>query len=168
MYAIHASNLCLHSYEFIIKCNFKTAQSQGWLYVKHQSASMFIIFANNIILLSLTASCKSASMMQSSIFFFLFYFFLIPFRNTNACLLLFLPVPNPDALWTIVSESAIPFHTAGKNWGKKRRIKILYYDPRRKGGGGGEKRKKLKRFKEQRQHENTVKKREIPAIKDEN
>lgn len=79
------------------------------LCVKHQSASVFITFANNKISPSLSASRKSAAMMQSSIFF------KIPFRNTNACLLLLLPVPSRDAPWTIVSESAIPSHTVGKH-----------------------------------------------------
>lgn len=38
--------------------------------VKHQSASVFITFANSKISPSLSASRKSAAMMQSSIFFF--------------------------------------------------------------------------------------------------
>lgn len=65
------------------------------LCVKHQSASVFTTFTNNKIPPALSAPRKSAAMMQSSIFIL---FFLIPFRNTNACLPLLLPVPNRDAL----------------------------------------------------------------------
>lgn len=111
--AIHASNPCLHSQEFIIHSNSQTAQSQG--YAWNTKALRCLLPSQttkyhrpSVLPANLRQWCKAA-----------FFFFLILFRNTNACLLLLLPVPKRDALWTIVSESAIASHTVGKHWRNK-------------------------------------------------
>jgi len=63
---------------------------------------------------------------------FVFFFLLIPFRNTNACLLLLLPVPNEDALCFRISDT---FPHYWQKTGKKIKMKNkkLHLNPRRYG-----------------------------------